>query len=54
MFDPHFALNLQLAEYATSKVAHRITETSLFKKYPVLTFAIVVAVVCGIAYCNNH
>ncbi len=54
LFDPHTAMGLQAAEYATNKVTNRIVETSLFKKYPVFTFALVVTVVCAMAYCHIH
>lgn len=38
------------AEFGTNYVSNKITETSLFKKYPVLTFCLVMAVIIGYFY----
>lgn len=43
-----------IGEAVVNYTGNKITDSSFFKKYPVFTFALAVAVICGIAYCRNH
>lgn len=52
--DIQTAYQIQFAEYMTNKATNGLVETNLFKKYPVFTFCLIVAVFIGIRYCSRH
>ena len=52
--DPTLATKIYLFEKTTNFVGNKITDTNFFKKYPLLTFCLIMAAIVGYFYFTRH
>lgn len=50
ILDPFTAYKFQAAEYVANKTVNKVTDSTLFKKYPVFTFCLIVALFIAYSY----